>query len=89
MPVIGWEQAMRVDGRKLRQARERKLLTIREFADAAGLGFVTVWRLENAATRAVRMSTVRKLAQALDVPADELVDWDAGAGEPEEGKAAA
>lgn len=78
---------MRLDGQKLRQARERQLLTIRELAELAGLGFVTVWRLENRVTQSVRMSTVRKLAQALAVSADELVDWDAP--EADKGKAAA
>jgi transcriptional regulator with XRE-family HTH domain len=73
---------MPIDGDSLRRARQRRALTMRELADAAGVGLQTIWRLENGATPDVRMSTLRKLALALGVePAELLAD--------EGGKAAA
>jgi transcriptional regulator with XRE-family HTH domain len=73
---------MPIDGDSLRRARQRRALTMRELADAAGVGLQTIWRLENGSTAAVRMSTLRKLSIALGVePAELLTD--------EGGKAAA
>ncbi len=77
---------MRVSGRLLRQARERRFLTLRELADLAGVAYVTIWRMEHETTGAARMSTVRALAAALGIEPGELVDWEA---ENSEGKAAA
>ncbi len=57
---------------RLRDIRERRLLTQAELADLAGLQRVTINRLESGAT-AARISTVRKLAAALGVDAAELM----------------
>ena len=65
----------------LRRVRERRLLTQRELATRAGLTQATVLRIERGTTRA-RISTVRRLADALGVRAKELM----GDAEPESGK---
>jgi transcriptional regulator with XRE-family HTH domain len=72
---------------RLREIRQRKLLTQAELAALAGTTEATVNRLENGLQQP-RISTVRKLAEALGVEADELIDWGAE-GEPGTGKAAA
>lgn len=44
---------------------------MRELAALAGVGSQTIWRLESGQTREVRVTTVRKLAAALEIdPAD-------------------
>ena len=63
---------MELPGR--RRARMRALLTQRELAARAGLTQATVQRIESGATRA-RISTVRRLAAALGVGAEELMDY--------------
>jgi transcriptional regulator with XRE-family HTH domain len=70
---------MRLPG--LRYCRERALLTQADLAERSGVAEVTINRLENNRHEA-RISTVRKLAEALRVEASELMD-------PEQGKAAA
>ncbi len=77
---------MRIDGAKLRQARERRLITQPELADRSGVMVATISRIENGLQQP-RIPTVRKLAKALGVEADELIDWQSEA--PETGKAAA
>ncbi len=77
---------MRVSGKRLRQARERRFLTLRELAALAGVAYVTIWRMENETTGSARMSTVRALAAALGIEPGKLVDWDAA---DDAGKAAA
>ena len=66
--------AVDVDGAKLRRARTRAALTLRELAEASGVDHTTIWQLE-AGRRGARPSTVRKLAAALGVqPADLIPD---------------
>ncbi len=77
---------MRIDGAKLRQARERRLITQPELADRSGVMVATISRIENGLQQP-RIPTVRKLAKALGMEADELIDWQSEA--PETGKAAA
>ena len=70
---------MDIDGEKLRRARTRAAMTLRELAEASGVDFSTIWQLE-AGRRGARPSTIRKLAAALGVtPADLIPDQD-GAG---------
>ncbi|MDP9355212.1 MAG: helix-turn-helix domain-containing protein [Chloroflexota bacterium] len=66
---------MRLDSAKLREARQRRLLTQAELGKRAGTTEATVNRLENGLQTA-RISTIRKLAEALEVPAEELITWE-------------
>ncbi len=69
-PVYGW--AVQVDGVKLKQLREEKVLSQRELARMAGLTHQTVWRYENGFTQA-HPRTIRKIAAVLGVEPRELV----------------
>ncbi len=55
----------------LREARHRRLLTQLELANLVGMTTATISRIETGATKA-RISTVRRLAEALDVDPAEL-----------------
>jgi transcriptional regulator with XRE-family HTH domain len=59
-------------GDRLRDLRVRRALTQEELADKADLGTNTVARLERNETEP-HMSTLRKLAKALDIDPAELV----------------
>jgi transcriptional regulator with XRE-family HTH domain len=63
---------MEVDMAKLRELRRRRVLTLEELAEKAGVGRNTVWRLEHGLMGA-QPRTIRKLAKALDVEPEELV----------------
>ena len=58
-------------GKNLRRAREDQLMTQEELAKAANLGLSTVLRIENDRVEP-RFSTIRKLAQALDMDPRQL-----------------
>ncbi len=73
---------------RLREWRERRALTQRELAAKAGMTVSTVNRIENGLQEA-RISSLRKLAEALGVEPDELLDWQASAEGGEPGKEAA
>ena len=57
---------------KLKELRRRRVLTMEELAEKAGVGRNTVWRLEHGVMGA-QPRTVRKLARALGVEPEELV----------------
>ena len=57
---------------KLRELRQKRVLTLQELGKRAGVAYNTVWRLENGKTGA-QPRTVRKLAKALGVEPEELV----------------
>ena len=57
---------------KLRELRRRKVLTLEELAEKAGVGRNTIWRLEHGVMGA-QPRTIRKLAKALGVDPAELV----------------
>ena len=59
-------------GDKLRDTRKRALLTQEQLAERSGVGIATIIRIERNQVEP-RGSTVRKLAQALDVEPAELV----------------
>jgi transcriptional regulator with XRE-family HTH domain len=63
----------RVDGEKLRTLRERRFLSHRDLAKRAGVSPTTILNLEAGRVEAQR-STVRKLAEALEVDPTELVE---------------
>ncbi len=69
---------------RLRAVRERLLVTQGELAERTGMSRATISRLE-ANLQRPRISTVRKIATALGVPSEELMDW----GAEEKGKRAA
>lgn len=56
---------------RLREWRQRRLLTQEELARKAGVGTVTIARIEGGA--GARISTLRKLAEALEVTPDQLI----------------
>ena len=58
--------------RKLRELRQRRVLTLHELEERSGVAYNTIWRLENGKTGA-QPRTIRKLAAALGVEAEELV----------------
>ena len=60
-------------GERLATARRRRMLTQTELANEAQVGVVTVSRLENDQGSNPRMSTVRRLADVLDVDASWLL----------------
>jgi len=61
-----------VDMRKLRELRQRRVLTLHELGERSGVAYNTIWRLEKGRSGA-HPSTVRKLAAALGVEPEELV----------------
>jgi transcriptional regulator with XRE-family HTH domain len=71
---------------KLKEVRERLLVTQAELAERTGIAEATISRLENG-IQTPRISTARKLAEALSVLPEELIVW--GAEEDEEIKKAA
>lgn len=58
---------------RLQAVREQRLMTQRELAARSGVSAVTINRIE-AQHHEARISTVRKLAEALNAEPDELVD---------------
>ncbi len=59
-------------GEKLRETRKRKLLTQQQLAERSGVGIATIIRVERNQVEP-RGSTIRKLAEALEVEPEELV----------------
>ena len=72
---------------KLRSVRERLFVTQEELAERTGMSRATISRIESGQQRP-RISTVRKLAEALGVLPEALIDWN-GEDSAEMGKAAA
>jgi transcriptional regulator with XRE-family HTH domain len=62
-----------IDGTKIRQMREERALTLADLGERSGLNIATISRLENG-LRPARLSTVRKLAEALEVEPREIVN---------------
>jgi transcriptional regulator with XRE-family HTH domain len=62
---------MPFDGAKLREARLRRALTLRDLGKLAGVSYDSIHALE-VGKHAPRPSTIRKLAAALGVPPDAL-----------------
>jgi transcriptional regulator with XRE-family HTH domain len=67
---------VRIDGEKVRTARERRFLSQRELADKAEMNRNTVWRIESSGLTDVHPRTIRKLAQALSVEPASLAPKD-------------
>ena len=73
---------------RLRQVRQWLFVTQAELAERTGVAEATLSRIENGLQRP-RISTVRKIADALGVRPEELVEWDDETTNGELGKAAA
>ena len=58
---------MRIDGEKVRVAREKAFLSQRELAESAGLNRFIVGRIERIGATDVHPRTIRKIAEALSV----------------------
>jgi DNA-binding XRE family transcriptional regulator len=58
----------------LREWRFRRLLSQRDLAKKAKVGLSTIVRVEKGDYRPT-MRTLRRLAKALDIEPDQLVDW--------------
>jgi transcriptional regulator with XRE-family HTH domain len=71
---------VRVNGRKLREWRERRLLTLRELAARSGVQFHTIHAIETG-KQEPRVSTLRKLIEALGIPVEEVLALDASQSE--------
>jgi transcriptional regulator with XRE-family HTH domain len=65
-----------VDVRKLRELRQRRVLTLKELEERSGVAYNTIWRLENGKSGA-QPRTIRKLATALGADPEELVKVEA------------
>ena len=63
----------------IRELRQRKLLSQRELAEKAGVSETTIVKLELGATRP-QPRTLRKIAAALGIGAEEMADIVAKAG---------
>jgi transcriptional regulator with XRE-family HTH domain len=59
---------------KLKEERRRAALTQGELAERAGVGINTIVRIETGEISGPRVSTLRKLANALGVEARDLLD---------------
>ena len=59
---------------RLREWRERRAITQRELAIAVGMTPATINRIENGVHEA-RLSTVRRLAAALEIQPEDLIQW--------------
>jgi transcriptional regulator with XRE-family HTH domain len=60
-------------GRRLREVRERKGLSLRELAKQAGIWYATISELENHKRTAMNTETAKALARGLGVSIDYLV----------------
>jgi len=58
---------VKIDGARVRAAREQRFLSQRELADKAGMNHNTVWRVETTGFTDVHPRTIRKIAEALSV----------------------
>lgn len=76
---------VQIDGERLRQWRERRLLTLRALEAKSGVRFHTIHAIETG-KQAPRISTLKKLLDALEIGPDEVMPGQAG---EETGKAAA
>jgi predicted transcriptional regulator len=64
---------VRIDGEKVRAARERAFLSKGELAEQADLDRNTIGRIENAGVTEVHPRTIRKIAEALSADPASLV----------------
>jgi transcriptional regulator with XRE-family HTH domain len=58
---------VRIDGEKVKSAREERFFSQRELASKAGVNHNTIWRIEGSSSVEVHPRTIRKIAEALSV----------------------
>ena len=66
------KMSFEVDGQRLRELRVEKALSLRALGERTGVAYDTINKLE-LGRRPARLSTIRKLAEALDVMPRELM----------------
>lgn len=71
------EKRMRQLGANIALLRQKQSLSLREFADKAGLSFSALSRLENGVTLNPSVFFVEKLAEYLNITVDELMNFSA------------
>lgn len=57
--------------------RKQKQMSLREFAELAGVDHSALFRLENGSTRNPELFLIRKLARVLGMSVDELMNFNA------------
>ncbi|MDA7027399.1 helix-turn-helix transcriptional regulator [Bacillus sp. CLL-7-23] len=65
---------MTVFGKKLKQLREQKRLSINQLALSAGVSAATISRIENGHRGVPKPTTIRKLADALNISYEQLME---------------
>lgn len=68
------EEQRFVRGEQIRRWRMARGLSLRAFAAQVGLSYQTVQSIETG-TQEPRPATLKKIADALAVPAEDLIDW--------------
>ena len=61
----------------LREWRRQRFLTVRALAEKAGVAYTTVVRAETGRHQPT-MKTIRRLAKALGIKPEQLVEWEEG-----------
>jgi transcriptional regulator with XRE-family HTH domain len=74
--MVTMSLVMRFVGAKLRRLREDRFISQRDLARLAGVSPTTVMQLETGQNPNPRLSTIRKLAEALAVDPGALVERD-------------
>ena len=64
---------MKVDAVRLKELRERRVLSLSELAERSGVDRQIIWRIESRYQKGAHQRTIRKLAAALGVEPYELV----------------
>jgi transcriptional regulator with XRE-family HTH domain len=61
----------------IRMLREQEGMSIREFAEKVGVNHSDLFRLENGTTQNPSVFLINRIAKALDLTVDELMNFDA------------
>ena len=60
----------------IRMRRKELKMTLKEVANAVGVGEATVSRWESGDIKSMKRGNIEKLARALDIPPTVLLDWE-------------
>lgn len=66
-------RVMEVNAMKLKELRERQVLSLSELEERSGVDRQIIWRIESGYQKGAHQRTIRKLAAALGVEPYELV----------------